>query len=456
LAVLSIQLKEMRDRISGLDIKRTELTTTLENFEVAVQSDDSQEIVKLADNVRLTRLAKQLGTGSVSKLTFDALVTSILSKMRLDATRSNQQYDALIASEKVLKADITSQSADLVQLQQLQREAQANVLLYESFLSRLKETAVQQGLQKADSRLLSSAVPRLASSPRVGIILVLSAILGIMLGAGLVLLKELRNNTFRTSDDLEAYTGFGVLGSTPKIKAAARKDVLSYAINKPMSVFAEAIRNLRTSVLLSDVDNPPQVIMSTSSVPQEGKTTLSLTLAQNMAALGKKVLVVEGDVRKRVFAEYFNAKDLSGFLSVMSGKITIEDAVFQPEGMDIDVLIGEESTVNAADIFSSKKFADLIKTLRQQYDYIIIDTAPVLAVPDARVVGQYVDAIVYSVRWNSTTKTQVKQGLLMFSSVGLHVNGLVLNGVDSKEMKRYGYAGQYGYAYGDATGYYQN
>ena len=127
----------------------------------------------------------------------------------------------------------------------------------------------------------------------------------------------------------------------------------------------------------------------------------------------------------------------------------------RPEGMNVDILIGEQSTVNAADIFASIKFADFIKKLRTKYDYIIIDTAPVLAVPDARIIGQHADAILYTVLWDSTTKPQVKQGLAMLTSVGLRVSGLVLSNIDSKKMKRYG-ADQYGYAYADASGYYQN
>ena len=456
LVVLSVQLKKMRGRISDMDIKRASLETALEKLKHAVQSGDSQIIAKLAGNARLTRMAKQLEAGSVSKPAFDAQALAVLNKMQTDIIRASQQYDTLAASEIVLRAEIDSQSVDLVQLQQLQREAQANALLYESFLSRLKETAVQQGLQQPDSRLLSSAVPRPAASPKKGMILVLSAILGCMFGAGMVLLQEFRKNTFLTADDLETYTGFGVLGSLPKAKGSARKDILRYAIDKPTSIFAEAIRNFRTSVLLSDVDNPPQVIMLTSSVPGEGKTTQSLVLAQNMAGLGKKVLILEGDVRKCTFAEYFNVKDQISFMSIMSGKATIEEAVIRPEGMSVDILIGEQSTVNAADVFASRRFADFIKKLRQKYDYIIIDTAPVLAVPDARIIGQHADAILYSVLWNSTTKLQVKQGLAMLTSVGLHVSGLVLSNIDSKKMKRYG-SNEYGYAYGDdASGYYQN
>ncbi len=456
LGVLSIQLKGMRQRITDLNNKRSGLQASMESYETALQTGDAEVISKLASDARLTRTAKQLKAGSVARPVFDVQARVVFNEMRLDLERLNQQYGALLTSEKILQSKIDQQSDDLVQLQQLQREIQANTLLYESFLSRLKETSVQQGLQKPDSRLLSAAVPRGAVSPRKARILVLSAMLGIMLGVGLVLLRELRNNTFRTADELEAYTGYGVLGSIPKTKARERKDILHYAREKPTSVYAEAVRNLRTSVLLSDIDNPPQVIMFTSSVPREGKTTQSLTLAQNMAGLGKKVLVVEGDVRKRIFPEYFDIKGQVGFMSVMSGDATLEEAVFKPEDMGIDILIGEKSIVNAADIFASVKFTDLIKMLRKHYDYIIIDTAPVLSVPDARVIGQHVDAILYSVLWNATTKTQVKQGLAMFASVGLRVNGLVLSRVDSKEMKNYGYAGQYGYAYGDASGYHDN
>jgi len=165
-------------------------------------------------------------------------------------------------------------------------------------------------------------------------------------------------------------------------------------------------------------------------------------------------LVLECDIRKRVFAEYFEIKNRVGFVAVMTGDSKLADAVYRPEGMGIDILIGEKSSANAADIFSSQRFADLIALLRQSYDYIIIDTPPVLAVPDARVVAQHADAIVYSVRWDKTQRNELKSGLAMFDSVGMPISGLVMTQLDTKQMKRYGYAGSYGYHYGSgASGY---
>lgn len=446
---LSRQLKDMRDRLEGLEAMQAEKASRVEALRVAAQSKDPQTMASIADDARLDVMLPRLKNDPDLLAQFETRFAGVLKRAELDSIRATQQLTSLRVAEATLSEQIDSQSDDLVQLQQLQREAEANRLLYESFLSRLKETSVQQGLQKADSRMLSSAVPRPASSPRKGMILMLSSLLGIFAGAGLVLLNEMRHNAFRTSDELEAATGRSVIGTIPRIPGKARKDILEYVRSKPTSIVAEAVRNLRTSILLSNIDKPPQVIMSTSSVPGEGKTTQSLTLAQNMAGLGKKVLVMEGDIRRRIFAEYFDLKDRHSFLAVLAGDIPLEDAIYTNTELGVDILIAEQSSINAADLYSSDRFVEFLTKLRAKYDYIIIDTPPVLAVPDARVIGQHVDAIIYTVLWDETSKTQVKQGLAMFDSVGLKVSGLILGQVDNKQMKRYGYGGQYGY---DATG----
>lgn len=452
LALLSRQLKDMRQRVTDLRSDREVISARLNALQTVADSPNLDIIAQTADDARLSNLAAAAVSDPTARKDFQTRLDNVLNQLKVEYERADQQLNTMIKSEQGFSLKIDSQSSDLVQLQQLQREAEANGLLYESFLSRLKETTIQQGLQKPDSRLLSEAVPRQRSSPRTGVVLVMATIFGAIVGSGLVLLKEARNNTFRTADDLEDITGMRVLGTIPKATGKARTDVLNYARLKPTSVFAEAIRNLRTSILLSNPDNQPQVIMSTSSVPGEGKTTQSLTLAQNMAGLGKRVLVLEGDIRKRIFAEYFDIRDKAGFIAVMSGQIALKDAIFQHDDMGIDILIGEQSMVNATDIFSSIKFKDFMSDLRTKYDFIVIDTAPVLAVPDARVIGQHADAIIYSVLWDSTTKTQVKQGVSMLTSVGLNITGLVLGQVNAKQMKKYGHAGQYGYD--DAGGYY--
>ena len=176
----------------------------------------------------------------------------------------------------------------------------------------------------------------------------------------------------------------------------------------------------------------------------EGKTTMALALTQNLVGLGKKVLLVEGDIRRRVMTQYVKRQKPAGLVSVLSGKTDLETTVTYDELLQADVLLGEETAVNGADLFSSEAFAAFVRRARELYDYVIIDTPPVLVVPDARIIAQQADAVVFVVKWDSTTKTQVRESLTMFERVNCPVSGLVLNNISARGMKRYGYGGNYG------------
>lgn len=452
LAALNRQLKDLRDRRTALAVQTEATRTRLDVLMDAWQSG-AAEFVEVANDIALNQAFRRLEDGSVGAQTaFDTRANALITRAELEATRAQSQLSAIESSITEVSTRIDNQSEELVTLEQLQREVEASRLLYEAFLSRLKETSIQQGIQQADSRVLSRAVvPSVPSAPRKSRILALSLILGLMAGSGAVLLREMAQNTFRTSEDLEQKTGYSVIGQIPKIPAKHRKNVLDYISQKPNSVAAEAVRNLRTSLLLANLDTPPKVIMSTSSVPGEGKTTQSVTLAQNFAGLGAKVLLIEGDLRRRVLDEYFGHNQKHGFLSVISGEVPLEQAIVHDATLKADILYGEQSTINAADLFSSNTFAEFINGLREHYDHIIIDTPPVLAVPDARVIGQLVDAVIYTVQWDSTPHRQVLDGLKSLDRVNVRVSGLVLSHIDGSKMKRYGY----GDSYGDYSSYYQ-
>lgn len=452
LAALNRQLKDLRDRRATLATQAEANESRLQILENAREAG-AAAFVEVANDAALNQVYRRLEDGSVGAETaFETRANALITRAELEATRSFSQLSAIDESIAEVSTRIDNQSEELVILEQLQREVEASRLLYEAFLSRLKETSIQQGIQQADSRILSRAVvPANPSAPRKSRILALSLILGLMAGSAAVLLREMAQNTFRTAEDLEAKTGHSVIGQIPKIPAKHRRNVLEYISQKPNSVAAESVRNLRTSLLLANLDTPPKIIMSTSSVPGEGKTTQSISLAQNFAGLGARVLLIEGDLRRRVLDEYFGHDQKHGFLSVISGDVPLEKAIVHDETLKADILYGEQSTINAADLFSSNTFADFIKGLREHYDHIIIDTPPVLAVPDARVIGQLVDAVIYTVQWDSTPHRQVLDGLKSLQSVNVRVSGLVLSQIDGNKMKRYGYAD----SYGDYSSYYQ-
>ncbi|WP_083416126.1 polysaccharide biosynthesis tyrosine autokinase [Marinovum algicola] len=455
LLALNQQAKDVRDRLADSRTTLALVGARVENLRSLQQEGDPATMAAAVNDPTLDRLVVRAGNDSATRELFDERFALLITREENALERAEQQVAALEASYARLQEQIEQQSADLVKLQQLERETEATRTLYETFLTRLKETTVQRGLQQADSRVLSKATPGVYVEPRKTRILALCLILGAMLGAGLVLARQMMHSGFRTPEDLEAATGHAVFGQIPKMPLRRRGNLVTYLNDKPTSAAAEAIRNLRTSVLLSDIDQAPQIIMSTSAIPGEGKTTQSISLSHNLAGLGKKVLLIEGDIRRRTFAEYFDFGDSpGGLVTALTGKRPVSELVVRAPGMDVDVLRGEKASVNAADLFSSDRFQEFLQELRRSYDYIVIDTPPVLVVPDARVIGQFVDAIIFSVAWDRTSKTQVTEALRQFESVGIRVHGLVMAQIDPRGMKRYGYGGKYGAYSSYGKGYY--
>ncbi len=463
LAVSTRQLKDLRQRAADLEERRAEAAAELARVDDLRASGDFAAVARLTGEPRLSSLADDiagLGDGAEGRrqelvASFDAALARVRERMRSAIERLESQKQSVERSIGELEARLESQSASLVELRQLKREAEASRLIYEFFLSRLKETAVQEGVHRPDARVLTEAdVPGGPSSPQRSFYLATGAGGGMLLALALALLIERLNSSFRSTEELEQETGLGAIGTIPMAPVNRRRAVMQYLVERPASSFAEAIRNLRTSILLANVDDPPQVIMLTSALPQEGKSTCCIALAQISRALGKRALLIECDIRRRTFRNYFDIPEGAGVLTVMSGSSNFEDVVHHDEASGLDILAGEESAVNAADIFASQRFAEFIGEMRGRYDFIFIDTPPVLAVPDARVIGKIADAVVFCVHWNRTPRETVREALRFFAQVNIRIAGLVLSQVNVSKMARYGY-GNYGY-YKEASKYYHD
>lgn len=443
LGAMDRQLKDTRQRRASIEAQIVAETTQIQTLANA----PIDEAGALADPQLKDLSAAAAAGDGVAATAFEERRALLLRQLSQDVSRLQVQLSSLNTAEQGLAQDIDQQSQELIKLEQMAREAEGNKLLYEHFQTRLKEAVAQEGIQQADSRILSDAVvPSEPASPRKSLIVAMMAVLGLVLGCVLALVREMLASGVRTPNELEMLAGRAVLGQIPLIRDRQRGKFLTYLSQNPTSAIAEAMRNLRTSILLSDIDHTPQVIMLTSAVPGEGKTTVSLSLAMNMTAMGKRVLLIEGDIRRRTFQRYLNLPSEKGIVTALSGAGRLESIVQSVSNLG-DVLIGEKAASSAADLFSSEAFAQLIADARERYDIILIDTPPVLVVPDARVIAPIVDAVVFVVRWDHTSKTQVQEGLRMLSTTNTRIAGLVLNQIDPKGMRRYGYGERYG-AYG--------
>jgi succinoglycan biosynthesis transport protein ExoP len=257
-----------------------------------------------------------------------------------------------------------------------------------------------------------------------------------------VFLLEKLNDTFRSPTDLEGKTGLTVLAAIPSIGKRKRpKQMVSSLLRKPNSALAESIRNMRTSILFSNLDQPPKVVMFTSSVPKEAKTTTSMLMAIASQQMGHSAIIVDCDLRRRTLSSIFPTNpDQPGLLAVLEGSSSIDDAVFEEPETGLHVLGPEPAgrgQGNPADILASQRFRRLIEELRSRYDLVILDTPPVLVVTDSRIVAQLADAVVYIVRWDNTNRGAVIEGLRELTSIKARIAGLALTMVDEARAAKF-------------------
>jgi succinoglycan biosynthesis transport protein ExoP len=376
------------------------------------------------------------------------------------------------------KAEANDMAEKLVQYHILEHDAESNKQLYDGLLQKLKEATLTAGLRSSNIRIVDPAlVPTTPSRPRKARNILLAFLVGLVGGIGLAIFREYLDNTVKSPDDIETLTGLpslAVVPSLPSLNGSSgglsrfmkeptpaaprpRVELLSYV--QPKSQISEAFRALRTSLLLSQAEHPPQVILVTSALPREGKTTAAVNLAVTLAQLGDRTLVMDSDLRKPGVRRALNltgGKE-AGLSSYLAGVCSLDEITIpHPAISNLMALTTGPVPPSPADLLSSHRMSEAILELRRRFKFIVIDSPPVMAATDAVILSALTDGVLLVVRSGTTPKEAFTRARDLLSAVKCRLLGVVLNAVDSSapdyyySYRYYPYA--YGYGYGEDIG----
>jgi succinoglycan biosynthesis transport protein ExoP len=365
-----------------------------------------------------------------------------------------REYEVAKANEAAVERALAQSKADIqglnrkeFQLGVLEREVQQNRNLYDMFLNRQKETSAAGDLQTTVGRVVDPAtVPENAFAPNKRQIVGIAAAVTLVIAALLALLLDRLANTLNSTSDVENRLRVPALGVLQKVKGFSKKGFVSELafFNDTQSTFAEAVRTVRTSVLMSALDQAHKVVVITSSVPEEGKTTLSFNLA---CALGqvKKILLVDGDLRRPKIGKLVGRESrMPGLADLVAGQAQVSQCVFFDDRAGIHILPAGTVPPNPLELLSSKKFEDVVRKLKEAFDIVIIDSAPLQLVSDAQVLSQFASAVIYVVKADATPYQVAQNGLKKLRRLNAPILGVVLNQLDLERAEKY---------YGEYSGY---
>lgn len=332
-------------------------------------------------------------------------------------------------------------------LQELQREVDTNRQLYDMFFTRVREMNETDSFQAANAIVVDPAVPALEpSKPRRSLVVFLATLAGLVLGAVLALVREMLDNTVHTPADIEAKLDSTTLGIVPFVANSTQKQgKLAYLgyLDDTQSSFSESFRTLRTGLMLSSISRPYKLIGVTSSVPNEGKTTVSINLASVMGQM-KRTLLIDADMRRPSLARSLGLRPgAPGLSDYLAGDVELQQCIYPFQQAGIDVLPAGHASPNPLEFIGSSRFRELLGQLSERYDQVIVDTPPTQAVSDALMIGTLVDAMVYVVKADSTPVHVVRNGLARLRHANCNVIGIALNQVHPERDTGYYYGGYY-------------
>jgi polysaccharide biosynthesis transport protein len=388
-----------------------------------------------------------------------AEINRVISNLEAKVEVSQQRLASLEGTLAATRGSLAQNNEAEVGLDQLQQAATSSQALYQSYLDRLKETSAQQGGELPDARILSrSPLPTSPSRPIVMLNLALGLTLGIGLGVMAILFSEWLEPGLATAHDVETRVGRRYLGGVPLLASVAPKrsrlTPLTAVVSDPHSAYAEAFRNLRASIEYAAGGAHSLAIIVSSALPREGKTTVAIGLARTAALQGVPTVLVDCDLRRRGVNEVVESKeDRPGLIEVLSGTASIDKALVTEEETGLTILPINRTREPTTDLFGGEAMDTLLDDLKARFQLVILDSAPLLPVADARVIAAKTDVLILVARWRKTDVGAVRAAMRLIPSDKVMFAGVALTRIDMRKQAKFGY-GDPGYYYEQYRGYY--
>lgn len=443
------QVIRLRDTEQGLaaakEVRESPLIQRLRDQEAALE----RRVAELEPNFgelhpRMVNLRAELGA---ARQRIQEEQVRIVQELENEVRVARARVVSLTNELEKIDSERLASGEDAVRLRQLQRDAEANQRLYETYLARLKQAGMAGDVLGDNAvQIVSSARPPISPIyPRKGMIVGLGFIASFGIGIFLIFLSERLDRGFRDVDQLETLTGTPIVGVVPRM-ATAEKDGRACAnsiLAAPESSYGEAIRSLRTGLMVSNVDMPPKIILVASALPGEGKTSLAVSLARQSAVSSVRgnVILIDCDLRRPAVSGVMGLRAEIGLKELFSGEASLEDVLKIDAKSGLHVLPVTPGTPNPPELLNSQHMRDLLARLSDNYDLVIIDSPALESVSDARVLAHLADATVFVVQWETTPRQTVLASLRQLRSAGARIAGLAFHKVNEKTgtKAKYGY-----------------
>lgn len=355
-------------------------------------------------------------------------LTKDLVQAEINALGYNTRVDALKTLVGSFNGRLTNLPNKELQLTRLMRNASVTAELYKMLLQKQQEARISENMNLGNVRIVEEAVmPNKPIKPKKLQNMLVALMVGLMFGVGVAMFLEYLDDTIQTADDAETISQIPTLGIIPWLRSTSDAQLIT--LSDPRSPAAESYRTLRTNIKFLSTDSPLHTMTITSAGPEEGKSTTIANLGVSFAQTGKKVLIVDTDMRKPTIHAIFGLRSDIGVTSVLAGDMPLEQAIQGTEAENLHVLTCGPIPPNPAELLESQRFATLLEEVKSRYDVVLFDAPPIIAVTDASILAAKLDGLILLMGVNKVTRKAAKHALQLLASARVKVWGMVVRGV---------------------------